>query len=170
MPAAKDFRAVPVFAVKNVHDSGRDVGSRVFWKLYAIENLVRVIVHSVLSAQIGTAWWATAVDPGIQKKAQGFKAKYQSKPWHGNPGSHDIYYIDLADLNEIIRANSNLFLPIVADIDQWMARIEQVRLPRNIVAHMNWPNTTDRQRIDVFHSDLQALSGTVSAKVSLVAP
>lgn len=170
MPAIRDFRAAPGFDLGRVNTAGRDVGRRVYWKLYAIENVARVIVHSVLSAQIGSAWWTTAADPGLQKKAQGFRSRYTSKPWHSSPGSHDIYYVDLSDLNEIIRANSHLFLPIIPDIDQWMARIEQVRLPRNIVAHMNWPNDTDRKRIDVLFDDLRALSSSLSGRLSLVVP
>lgn len=86
------------------------------------------------------------------------------------PGSHDIYYVDLSDLNEIIRANSHLFLPVIPDIDAWMARIEQIRLPRNIVAHMNWPHATDRKRIDVFFADLQLLAQSLSAHLKLAAP
>jgi hypothetical protein len=53
---------------------------------------------------------------------------------------------------------------VISDIDAWIARIEQVRLPRNIVGHMNWPNKVDRQRIDVVYADLhqlvQRLSGS----------
>jgi len=67
------------------------------------------------------------------------------------PGRHDIYYVFLPDLNNIIRANSNLLLPVVPDIDNWMLRIEEIRLPRNIVGHMNFPNKPDRQRIDDIH-------------------
>jgi len=51
-----------------------------------------------------------------------------------------------------------------------MARVEQVRLPRNVVAHMNWPSGTDRKRIDVFHDDLQALSSTLAARVAMGIP
>ena len=60
---------------------------------------------------------------------------------------------------------------MVPDIDQWVARIEQVRLPRNIVGHMNWLSMTDRQRIDVFHADVQHLiQHLASAGASLIVP
>jgi hypothetical protein len=106
----------------------------------------------------------------LQKKAQRFRSTYTSSPWRSSPGKHDIYFIDLADLNEIIRANSNLFLPLIPDVDQWMARIEQIRLPRNVVAHMNWPNQTDRQRIDVFYNDVRSLAGHLVGTVQLATP
>lgn len=170
---AADFRSVKVFELSQIGVSGRDIGRHVYWKLYAIENMVRVIIHSVLSGQIDSNWWAKAAGLTLQKKAQGFREKYLSRPWHSVPGSHDIYYIDLLDLNEIIRANSHLFLPSIPDIDQWMARIEQIRLPRNVVAHMNWPNVTDRKRIDVFYEDLLVLATSLpnlGIKVSLAIP
>lgn len=170
MPAAKDFRSAAAFDLGTVNGAGHDVGRRVYWKLYAVENVLRVLIHSVLTAQIGSSWWATAVAPGLQKKAQSFRTRYTARPWHSSPGSHDIYYVDLSDLNEIIRANSNLFLPVIPDVDQWMARIEQIRLPRNVVAHMNWPHDTDRKRIDVLHGDIQALSSSLSSKVPLSIP
>ncbi len=162
MPTAVDFRS-SAFDGTRVNTSGRDIGRRVYWKLYAIENIFRVIIHSVLSVQIGPGWWNVAVDRKIQRQVQTFKAEYARRPWHSSPGTHDIYYTHLSHLNEIMRANSNLFLPIIPDIDEWVGRIEQLRLPRNIVGHMNWPSATDRQRIDVFFSDIHALANHLTS-------
>jgi len=165
-PAA-DFRLL-TFDPARVETSGKFLGGNVYWKLYFVENIFRVIINSVLLAQIGPNWWLTAVDQKIRDRAQRFKLDYLARPWHTKPGSHDIYYIQLWDLNEIMRANSHLFLPIVSDVDSWIARIEQLRLPRNIVSHMNFPDRIDRKRIDVFYSDcmslLQQLQTTMSAK------
>lgn len=135
-----------------------------------MENIFRVIINSVLSAQIGTDWWKTAVDGTIQKKAQSFKNDYLTRPWHTTPGSHEIYYIHLRDLNEIMRANSNLFLPIIPEIDGWIARIEQLRLPRNVVAHMNFPSRTDQKRIDVFFEDSKVLVANLPKSLPLLVP
>jgi hypothetical protein len=156
VPAPNDFRVYP-FHVDRLDAAGKNIGQKVYWKLYAIENLVRVLAHSVLTAQAGAGWWAVAVDPDIQRAVQRRQADYTNQPWHSTPGKHEIYYAFLPDLSRIITANSHLFKPMIKDIDQWIARIEQVRLPRNIVGHMNWPHKTDRQRIDVVHSDLQQL-------------
>ena len=170
MPAASDFRSGSALDLSRVDTSGRNIGRNVYWKLYAIENVIRVIIHSILSVQIAPNWWSLAASSSMQRKVQRFRSTYTSSPWHSSPGTHDIYYLDLADLNEIMRANSNLFLPVIRDIDQWMARIEQIRLPRNIVAHMNWPNATDRQRIDVFYNDVRSLAGHLAASVQLSIP
>ena len=158
MPRTVDFRS-SAFKIPNVESSGKFVGSTTYWKIYAIENLFRVIIHSVLSVQIDSQWWTTAVHPRIQGQARRFRQDYLRRPWHTSPGSHDIYYTHLGDLNEIIRANSHLFLPLIPDVDRWIALIEQLRLPRNIVGHMNYPNRVDQKRVDVLHSDTRALIG-----------
>jgi hypothetical protein len=79
------------------------------------------------------------------------------EPWHTQPGRHDIYHVFLSDLNNIVRANSNLFLPVIPDVDQWILRIESLITPRDLVGHMNFPNKPDRQRIDDLHREFSNL-------------
>ncbi len=156
MPIVSDFRNFP-FDPRRVDRCGKFVGRQVYWKLYAVENLLRLVIHSILSMQISPGWWNVAVDPRVRKRAQDFRRQYLRRPWHTVPGSHDIYFVFLSDLNNIVRANSNLFLPVLPDIDQMMVKIEGVRLPRNIVGHMNFPNRPDRQRIDAIYNDFTSL-------------
>jgi hypothetical protein len=85
------------------------------------------------------------------------KEDYAKQPQHSSPGAHNIYYLFLPDLLKIILANSHLFRILIPDIDQWVLRIEDVRLPRNIVGHMNWLNTADEQLINALYSDLRTL-------------
>ncbi|TSA29831.1 MAG: hypothetical protein D4R68_01640, partial [Ignavibacteriales bacterium] len=59
------------------------------------------------------------------------------------------------DLNEIIRANSPYFEQVIPRLDKLILDIETLVVPRNIVAHMNYPNKNDQNRIDVFYNDLQ---------------
>jgi hypothetical protein len=162
LPATKDFRTY-AFNPDRLSAAGKNVGQQVYWKLYAIENLVRVMTHSVLTAQVGTDWWTKTVDPGIRGNVQRRRADYTNQPWHSTPGKHDIYYVLLPELSRIITANSHLFKPLIPNIDAWIARIEQLHLPRNIVGHMNWPHRTDRQRIDVVYSDLHQLVQQLAA-------
>jgi hypothetical protein len=128
-----------------------------YWKLYAVENTLRILIHSVLSVQIDPNWWDAAVDPGIRKRAERFRQDYTKRASHTMPGGHGIYYVFLSDLNNIIRANSNLLLPVIPDIDNWVVKIEAIRLPRNLVGHMNFPGQRDREVIDRVYADMPAL-------------
>ena len=156
MPIAVDYRTL-AFNTTLIGDSGKYIGRSAYWKLYAIENLTRILVHSVLSAQISPAWWAVAIDPDTNRQVQKTKKSYAKQPWHSAPGGHDIYYLFLPDLRKIIFTHSHLFRPIIPDIDAWILRIEDIRLPRNIVGHMNWLNVADEHQIDSTYSDMKAL-------------
>jgi len=162
MAVTRDFR-LSSWDSKRVGQAGKNIGRTTYWKLYSIENTIRVIIHSVLTIQIGPNWWTVAADRETRRKVLSFQTEYSRQPWYTSPGRHEVYFAHLGDLNKIIRANSNLFLPIIPDIDQWMARIEQIRVPRNVVAHMNWPNANDRRRIELFQSDVETLVGHLAA-------
>ncbi|HKW61442.1 MAG TPA: hypothetical protein VJN89_02760 [Candidatus Acidoferrum sp.] len=162
MPAPRDFRKFN-FSQARVERCGKYVGRYNYWKLYAIENILRVTLNSVLSRQIGPAWWTVAVDPDVQKKATKVRASYASKPWHTPAGSHDIYYVFLPDISNIMRANSHLLAPVIPAISTWIKRIDDIRIPRNLVGHMNFPNLPDRQMIDALHRDMGSLIGQVQS-------
>jgi len=152
----EDFRGYP-FARPRVDECGRFLGERSYWKLYSIENYLRVIVHSVLSAQIAPAWWDDVVDPTTKKRIVALKKDYLKKPMHTSPGSHDIYYLYLSDLTKILTATRHLVGVVIKDIDSWVVKLESVRIPRNLVGHMNFPNAADRDRIDTLYIELGEL-------------
>ena len=161
MPLVRDFRRYP-YKSDRVKRCGRNVANGPYWRLYTLENTMRVVINSVLSSQVGQNWWSTAVDPGIVKKAQKRRARYAARRRHANPGAHDIYLVDLFDLIEILRVNSHLFLPIIPETNQWLTTLESVRLARNIVGHMNFPNAFDRSVIDSAYRKLPRLVGRLS--------
>lgn len=148
----------------------KSVGSSDYWKLYFVENVFRILIHSILSVQIGRDWWDIAVDKGIRGDVEKARRRYSRRPLLTSPGSHGIYYTYLWNLAEIMRANSHIFLPVVADVDQWVVRIEQIVLPRNIVGHMNYPNHGDRQSIDLLYTDCLSLVQSLSGRITFNIP
>ena len=162
MPAPRDFRRL-AFSQPKIERCGKYLGRHSYWKLYAIENILRVVLHSVLSNQISLGWWSVAVDPKVQQKASRVRADYARRPWHTPAGSHDIYYVFLPDISNIMRTNSHLLAPIIPDIDTWMTRIDDVRLPRNLIGHMNFPSPADRLRIDTLHRDIGTLISVIES-------
>jgi hypothetical protein len=156
MAGTQDFRSFP-FARSRVDDCGRYLGHQTYWKLYSIENYLRVILHSVLSAQISPNWWDAAVDPNTKNHIVRVKKDYLRTGVHTSPGRHDIYYVYLSDLTKIMATTRHLIAKVIADVDTWIAKIEGVRIPRNLVGHMNFPNVADRKRIEVLHGELTVL-------------
>jgi hypothetical protein len=170
MPVVRDFRNY-AFLPLRVDRCGRNIGTKAYWKLYSIENTFRVVVNSVLTQQIGQQWWTTAVDPRVIGKARGRRNGYAARPRHANPGLHDIYLIDLSDLTEILRANSHLFLPVIPETNQWLVALESMRLSRNIIGHMNFPNSYDRSTVDATYKQLPTILARLTAgNVPIVIP
>src|SRR5689334_15572658 len=114
MPVVRDFRNYS-YRSDRIDRCGRDIGSKLYWKLYAVENTIRIVIHSVLTAQFGPNWWTAAVDPKIVAKASRFRATYVAKQKNANPGLSDIHLVFLSDLTDILRVNNHLFGPIIPD-------------------------------------------------------
>jgi hypothetical protein len=156
MPRVRDFRNAS-FKLDRIDTCGRFVGSKLYSKLYTIENIVRIVVNSVLTLQLGANWWSVAVDPDVVSKAARFRAHYAARPRNASPGVEDIHLIFLSDLTEILRANSHQFLPVITDTNNWIAALEAIRVPRNLVGHMNFPNAFDKAAIDSAYAQLPSL-------------
>jgi hypothetical protein len=156
MPVVRDFRNAS-FRLDRIDRCGRYVGSNLYWKLYAIENTLRIVINSVLTLQIGAHWWSVAVDPGVVRQASRFRAHCAARPRNASPGMENIHLVFLSDLTEILRANSHQFLPLIPDTNNWIAALEDIRAPRNLVGHMNFPNAFDKAAIDSAYSQLPSL-------------
>jgi hypothetical protein len=63
-----------------------------------------------------------------------------------------------------------LFDPVIPNLDKWILGIEELRLPRNVMAHMNFPSRTDIKPIDVFYEDCSNLLGLIQTKLTLNIP
>jgi len=113
--------------------------------------------------QLGPNWWNLAVDPDVVRRAARFRAHYAARPRNASPGIEDIHLIFLTDLTEILRVNSHQFLPVVADINNWIALLESIRVPRNLVGHMNFPNAYDKAAIDSAYALLPSLFSRLTA-------
>ena len=128
---------------------------------------MRVILHSVLVVQIGPTWWDDSVDRDTKMRIEGVKRDYLKRGVHTSPGRHDIYYVYLSDLTKIMAASRHLIEPVISDIDSWIVRMENVRIPRNLVGHMNFPNLADRNRIDALYRELTTLLQTLERQPGL---
>lgn len=166
MRELKDFRNYS-YSYEQILACGKYLGRGWYWKLYAIENTIRIIIHSILSVQWNETpdWWISLAGEA-KKNAQKNINRYLPTETRifSRPGKHPIYFIDIKDLNEIIRVNSAYFLKIIPNLDKFMLDIENIRIPRNIIAHMNFPNRTDLNRINVFYDDLQIILDIIKEK------
>lgn len=170
MPLVRDFRNY-TFTHQRVDRCGRLIGRQGYSRLYAIENVLRIVLHSNLSVQLGPDWWIRATSQGFRDAIAHDVNRAARRGQHTFPGTHDIYYVYLSDLNNILRAHAHLFVQAVPDVQQWLLRFEEVRIARNLVSHMNFPNAFDRTLIESVFKDLPKLTGQLTAKgVPLLIP
>ena len=128
-------------------------GELLYPKLYFIENVTRIVVHSVLTLQLPPPWFAVAVDQDTANRVQVVRADYAANPRNASAGPHDVYYLFLPKLTGIIRTHFAYFQQAIPSADDWVDSLDAVRLPRNLVGHMNWPNSYDRAAIKRAHAE-----------------
>ena len=149
-----DFRNQP-FSIQRINRTAKQIGCFAYPKLYFIENLLRIIINSVLSIQIGPNWWFSAASPRLKKRANGVRISYQERqalrPGHALPGDHDIYYVYFSNLIEIIREHAHHFRPVITNIDNLIADVDIAVNGRNLVCHMNYPGEYDRRKVTNLH-------------------
>lgn len=150
--------------VKEVNENGRFMGHSIYWKLYFVENALRVVIHTILSIQVTPipasypGWWEFLYhDTTMMDEAERARRRYLANPSHTYPGRHGIYYVYLHDLGEIMRQQATYFSPVMPDVNEWVLKIAQVGLPRNCVGHMNLLNANDRMQIASLYYECKAL-------------
>jgi len=162
MSTVVDFRHSSRFEVKRVNENGRFMGRTAYWRLYFIENTLRVVINTVLSIQVDPrpypTWWEYLYHgTTLMRDADRARRQYLGSSPHTYPGRHGIYYVYLRDLGTIMHDNSVYFEPIMPEVDEWVLKIESVRLPRNCVGHMNLINAEDRHQINRLYYDCKGL-------------
>ena len=100
----------------------------------------------------------------IRKDVERFRGQYSKKAWRSNSIKHGLYYVGLSDLSEIMRANADFIREVIPEIDDWLINIEALRIPRNTLAHMNYPNVTDLDLIEKLYNLSRHLIPKLSMK------
>jgi len=164
MSVVVDFRRSSNFTLKGVIKNGRFMGHSVYWKLYFVENALRVIINTVLSIQVTPipksypSWWEFLYhDTKLMEDAERVRRRYLASPSHTYPGKHGIYYVYLHNLGDIMRENAGYFSPLIPEVDDWVLKIARVGLPRNCIGHMNLINGQDRKQIDTLYYECKTL-------------
>jgi len=164
MSTVVDFRRSRNFKPKRPAENGRFMGQSIYWKLYFVENVFRIVIHTILSIQVTPIpapyhdWWEFLYHGTRMKDdAERARRRYQASPSHTYPGRHGIYYVYLHDLGNIMLDNALYFSPIIPDVNNWVVKIAQVGLPRNCIGHMNLLNAHDREQISTLYFECKAL-------------
>lgn len=125
--------------------------SNVYPVLYALENSIRELIKRVMSDKFGKDWWDTELTTrklkDVHDTATGRMNSEKTKhSWHQRRGSHPIDYVQLDDLESILRAKKNHFHPDIIPDWEWLLHLFREIYPsRHVICHMN-PLEADNSR------------------------
>ncbi len=108
--------------------------SEAYKSLYAVENVLRELIRSVLSTQVD--WWKNNVSKDIQDKVT---IAIQDLPYHAVKRKDELEYTHLGQLKEIIVSKKNWKLFIgglhTRDKNDFSATINKAISSRNAIGH-----------------------------------
>jgi hypothetical protein len=110
--------------------------------LYVVENSMREIIKRVMAKQFGEDWWnaemTTSKLKDIHDTVSSRMTTEKKNSWHQKRGAHPIDYTDIGDLEAIILAKHQHFIPdIIGDKDWFIQFMKELKPSRNVVCHMN---------------------------------
>jgi len=110
--------------------------------LYVLENSIRELIKRVMRSNYGEDWWNTELNKGklkgVKQTANNRMKIEKKNSWHQRRGDHPIDYVDITDLETIIRAKHSDFIPSIIPDREWFVQFMKELYPsRNVVCHMN---------------------------------
>lgn len=110
--------------------------------LYVMENSMRELIRRVMADKHGENWWDTEMTTSrlktIHTKVAERMTTEKKNSWHQRRGAHPIDYTDIGDLEAIILAKHQYFIPdIIGDKDWFVQFMKELKPSRNVVCHMN---------------------------------
>jgi len=128
------------------------IGEEAFPKIVVLENSIRALIERTLSA-IRADWWTSLVPPNVQKNVQRTTNKEKKYPYREKRGSKPLMYCNFADLKEIVIANHSAFRNVIVDPGWFEAKMGEVYMARNNLAHSILLTKDDTARIALFYRD-----------------
>jgi hypothetical protein len=129
-----------------------DIGGETFPQVVVLENSIRNLIGQTLSG-IRKDWWKTSVPPIIQKNVQRTIDKEKKYPYRERRGNKPLMYCNFAELKEIIVTNHSSFHNVIVDLEWFKAKMDEVYMARNNLAHSVLLSKDDIARIALFYRD-----------------
>ena len=124
--------------------------------MFNLERLLRVFISKNLQENFENGWLKEIPDRIInkcEKRALREKETYQET--NMDDSSLIINYADFKDLKDIIIKNWALFEVYFIRKELIENKLEELEIPRNIIAHNRIISTTELNRISVYANDLK---------------
>ena len=124
--------------------------------MFELERLLRVFISKVLQENFETGW-IKGIPKNILNKCEN-RASREKKNYHDTSIEDSdliINYADFKDLKDIIIKNWSLFEFYFIRKEIIENKLEELEIPRNIIAHNRIISIIELNRISVYASDLK---------------
>lgn len=125
---------------------GSDVGMMLeaYAALYVLENNLRDFMERKLRQTYGNEWWEKGIPNSIRREVE--KRKLDNRrPWHHLSVASPMALTGFPDIANIISTNwKECFEGVFRDLERVRVTLNELELPRNIIAHCN-PLTEDEK-------------------------
>jgi hypothetical protein len=142
------YPLIPNAEVRVADNLGKDVYPQVF----VLENSIRNLIIDRLS-KIDRNWWDKFAPQDVRDTVARTIIKEKRYPYRDARGRHPIFYSNFADLKKIIVANQATFSDAIIDIEWFKAKMDEVYMARNGLAHCISLSRDDISRILLFNRD-----------------
>jgi hypothetical protein len=159
----KGTRLYPLVKKSLISQSVR-IGQESFPQLFILENSIRNVIIQKLGCAYGKQWWNKANIRGVRDDVQRTIDKEKKYPHRQKRGSHPIYYSNFAHLKQIILNERKHFAGIIVDFKWFEVEMNEVYMPRNLLAHSIVIGEDDASRIRLFYRDWARLLESAGCK------
>lgn len=127
--------------------------AEVYTFFFCFENSARELVESRLLEGLGQSWWEKGVPQATKKRVLDRRDRENANRWHQARGGSDIYYADFGDLCNIIVNNWPLFEDLFPSQDWVRARLDDLEMSRNVIAHNGILAEIEVNRMELYLRD-----------------
>ncbi len=157
-PPQKKSRRYPLINSSRVK-SAFNLGEKVYPQVFLLENSIRELIRIKLITY-GTDWWDQKVPASIRKNVARIMNIEKRYPYRDRRGNHPLLYTNFSNLKTIILKNKGDFEIEILDFLWFEAKMDEVYMARNNLAHCVPLTSDDRKRISLFHRDWARLMET----------
>lgn len=142
-----------------------ELGKDVFPQLFILENSIRALIERHLSKS-GSDWWDKLVPKPVRDNVEQTMKREKRYPYREKRGEHPLYYANFKDLKKIILddGNKTSFADVIVDFVWFEAKMDEVYMARNNLAHSVPFLQDDKTRIALFYRDWARLLETAGEK------
>lgn len=137
---------------KSTIQNAISIGKEAFPQMFVIENSIRVLIKNILS-KVKSDWWTALVSITIKNNVQRTIKREEKYPYREKRGNEPLLYCNFTDLKEIVLENKDHLRGVIYDFNWFEAKMNEIYMARNNLAHNIPLSKEDISRIALFYRD-----------------